>query len=199
WNSNFPNLRVGNPGELANLLRGTTDMLRLGTTGYEVYRNGEGGAGVAYATAVETKRAADIILTVGGLLEGARGSAADRGVHIDVGGEGRYADAINLNPGTHTTTTGTAGSPIPNLVQGVGEAMPFQNNTASLITVENSPLRPGIAGELSRVIRPGGEIRLVHPAEYAMQAHQQIINAIGGQATQSTVNGITTTIIRVLK
>ncbi|MBI3653778.1 MAG: RHS repeat protein, partial [Acidobacteria bacterium] len=47
WNSNFPNLRVGNPGELANLLRGTTDMLRLGTTGYEVYRNGEGGAGVA--------------------------------------------------------------------------------------------------------------------------------------------------------
>ncbi|MBI3649416.1 MAG: Hint domain-containing protein [Acidobacteria bacterium] len=52
-------------------------MLRLGTTGYEVYRNGEGGAGVAYATAVETKRAADIFLTVAGLLEGARGSARE--------------------------------------------------------------------------------------------------------------------------
>src|SRR5436305_396403 len=47
---------------------------------------------------------------------------AGRGpVHLDIGGEGRYPGAINVNPNTTTSTAGTAGRPIPNLVQATGE------------------------------------------------------------------------------
>jgi RHS repeat-associated protein len=73
WNRNFPNLRVANPRELAGLLRGTTDMLRVGTTAQEVYRNGEGGWGAAYAVAVETKRVADLFTLLAGGAQGMRG------------------------------------------------------------------------------------------------------------------------------
>src|SRR5262249_28785080 len=65
WNSHFPELRVGNPRELANLLRGLTDLLRLGTTFSEVSRNGEGIEGWLYATAVEMKRAAELFVLLG--------------------------------------------------------------------------------------------------------------------------------------
>jgi RHS repeat-associated protein len=121
--------------------------------------------------------------------------AAQGKVHIDIGGEGRYRNAINLNPRTTTTTTGESGQPIPNLVQGVGENAPFKNGVADLITVENTPLREGSPSEIARILKPGGEVRLVHPADYAASAHQQVINAVGGTVHQTTDNGTTTTII----
>jgi RHS repeat-associated protein len=67
WNSRFPTLRAANPRELAQLLRQLADMLRVGTTIAEVYRNGEGFWGWAYAVAREAKRAADLFLLLGGL------------------------------------------------------------------------------------------------------------------------------------
>jgi hypothetical protein len=45
--------------------------------------------------------------------------------------------------------------------------MPFPDDFADVITVESTPLRPGAAAENARVIKPGGMIRLVHPAAYA--------------------------------
>jgi len=89
WNSHFPLMRVANPTELANLLRGLTDMLRIGTTFAEVWRNGEGFWGYAYAIARETKRAADLFLLLGGLgsaLEARIGAAgAVEGLEVPVG------------------------------------------------------------------------------------------------------------------
>ena len=118
-------------------------------------------------------------------------------VHIDVGGEGRYPGAINLNPRATTTTTGQPGQPIPNLVRGRGEAMPFKSGSADVITVESAPLRPGAPSEIARVVKPGGEVRLVHPDAYAAQTHPAVVQATGGAATQTSANGVTTTIIRV--
>jgi hypothetical protein len=116
-------------------------------------------------------------------------------VHIDIGGEGRYSDAINVNPRTLTTTTGEPGRQIPNLVQALGEKLPFKARVADLITVENTPLKAGAAEQIARVIKPGGEIRLIHPASYAESAHQRVIDAVRGRTTQQTVEGITSTII----
>jgi RHS repeat-associated protein len=124
-------------------------------------------------------------------------------VHLDIGGEGRYPGAINVNTNTTTSTTGTAGRPIPNLVQATGERLPFGNQVAEIITIENTPINQAIASEVDRVIKQGGVIRLVSPADYALVAHQRVIQALppGATVTQTTVGtgetALTTTIIRV--
>lgn len=124
-------------------------------------------------------------------------------VHIDIGGEGRYPDAINVNPNTTTTTTGTAGRPIQNLVQATSERLPFANQSVDVITLENLQITQTTASEIARVIKPGGKIRLVGPADYARTAHQRVIQALprGSTVGQTTVGtgdtAMTTTIIRV--
>ena len=115
---------------------------------------------------------------------------------IDVGGEGRLPHALNLNPGRLTSTTGKPGRPIPRLVQGAGEQMPFPAQVADEIRLENAPLRRGAAGELARVIKPGGRIVLRHPEGYAAEQHGEVIRRVGGTHQQRTVGGMTITIIR---
>lgn len=66
--------------------------------------------------------------------------------------------AINVNPARFTSTTGTPGRVIPNLVMGQGEQLPLASKIADLITVENAPIRNGLADEIARVLRPGGYI-----------------------------------------
>ncbi len=46
-------------------------------------------------------------------------------------------------------------------------------------------------------LQPGGSIRLVNPADYAKVAHQRVIDAVGGFVQQTTVDGVTTTVITV--
>lgn len=123
-------------------------------------------------------------------------------IHIDIGGEGRYPDAINLNP-SPTTTTGIGmpvGSPIPNHVAGVGSHMPFPDDYADVITVESTPILPGTAEEIARVIQPGGRIRLYHPTDsstpYGHLAHDEVVREVGGRSyTYYSPNGFTTTLI----
>jgi len=118
-------------------------------------------------------------------------------LHIDIGGEGRYPNATNVNPNNVTSTTGAPGRPIPNHVPGTGQKLPFGNGVADGISLENAPILPETAAEIARVIKPGGSIRLVSPAEYAKVAHQRVIDAVGGTVVQVTENGITTTTITV--
>ena len=65
------------------------------------------------------------------------------------------------------------------------------------ISIENAPILPDTAAEIARVIKPGGSIRLVNPADYAKIAHQRVIDAVGGNVVHVTENGITTTTITV--
>ena len=116
------------------------------------------------------------------------------GIHIDIGGEGRYFNAINLNP----SEIGTSGSQIPDLVLGVGEQLPFRTKSADFITLENTPIRPGASEGIARVIKPGGQILLFHPTVYAVDggAHQRVVDAVGGVVEQiHHADGMTTTII----
>lgn len=125
-------------------------------------------------------------------------AAGDGGrVHIDIGGEGRYPGAVNVNPQPGTSYAGPLGpakTPIPNRVAGFGEKLPQANHSADLITVENTPLRPGSPAEIARVIKPGGEIRLQHHPDIALNptrttvTHQDVVNALpnGTTVTQTT-------------
>ncbi len=101
-------------------------------------------------------------------------------IHLDIGGEGRYPGAINVNPQRLTSTTGAPGRPIPNLVVARGEQLPFADAIADLVTVENAPIRPGMAEEIARVLKPGGVARLSHPTAYALSgAHDAVAGALG--------------------
>lgn len=121
-------------------------------------------------------------------------------IHIDIGGEGRHRGAINVNPNWVTSTTGAPGRPIPNLVVARGEALPFASGVADLVTVENAPIRPGMIDEIARVLGPGGEVRLLHPADYAISsgAHDAVAGALGLTTRTSAVQagGTLATVIR---
>lgn len=120
-------------------------------------------------------------------------------LHLDIGGEGRYPGALNVNPMGLTSTTGTPGRPIPNRVAGLAEALPIADEVADLVTVESAPLRPGAAEELARVLRPGGEIRLLHPAAYAAETHGAVAAALGAELVgvlSSSADDMTLTVLR---
>lgn len=99
-------------------------------------------------------------------------------IHLDIGGEGRHAGAINVNPQGLTTTTGVPGRPIPDLVVARGEALPFASGVADMVTVENAPIRDATLDEIARVLKPGGTVRLLHPTDYAIG--QGVHDAVAG-------------------
>jgi SAM-dependent methyltransferase len=128
---------------------------------------------------------------------------AEAQTHFDIGGEGKYPDAVNVNPNETTTTTGAPGRTIPNLLKVTGEELSAANASADIITVENAPISAKTASQIARVIKPGGQILLESPAGYATTAHQRVIDAIGrgARAVQQTTGvgetAVTKTIIKV--
>jgi hypothetical protein len=127
----------------------------------------------------------------GPLRRGAKGA-----VHLDVGGEGRHHYAINVNPGNLTSTTGVPGRPIPRLVNGHVEKIPFASGTADGLLVESAPLRPGAAAEIARVLKPGASVRLVHPVDYGRTHHASVITALGGKHKQRVAGDLLITVAR---
>lgn len=52
---------------------------------------------------------------------------------LDIGGEGRYPEAWNVNPRATKTLGSDAGHPIPNLIKGRAEAIPLPDSSVELI------------------------------------------------------------------
>ncbi len=99
-------------------------------------------------------------------------------VVIDIGGEGRYPEAININPFAvyMHQALGQEGEKIPNLVRAFGEYLPFASNSVDRIIVESSPISPRMAHEIVRTIKPKGSIGLYHPTDYLQKrnVHLQV-------------------------
>lgn len=125
-------------------------------------------------------------------------------VHVDVGGEGRYPGAINVNPMTQRPAAVTrfaagaqAWEPIPLHVRATAEALPIADHVVNTLTLESAPIRAGAASEIARVLAPGGEVFLLNPSEYAdAGAHQSVIDAIRGaivERVHDTESGIAIT------
>jgi len=124
-------------------------------------------------------------------------------VHIDIGGEGRYEDALNINPGKYTSTTGEPGRPIPNWVYGRSDELPLPDQSVHKLTVESAPLNDQAMVEVLRVLRPRSQINLYHPTEYAERIHKLLIETLENndfniQVTQSSDDVATRTIIDLL-
>lgn len=105
-------------------------------------------------------------------------------VHLDIGGEGRYDDAINLNPQGLTSTTGEAGREIPRWLEGFGHHIPLPDHSIHKLTVENAPINPQTMTEILRVIRPRSEINLSHPTDYGAGVHQKLIELLGDKVKE---------------
>lgn len=107
-------------------------------------------------------------------------------VVLDIGGEGRYQGAINLNPQPLTSTTGQPERIIPNWVPGVGSDIPLGRRTVDIIYLENAPLTTQTMDEMLRVMRPRGNIHLSHPTEYEDTYLQNLKKYFGKQNINRT-------------
>lgn len=101
---------------------------------------------------------------------------------VDVGGEGAHAAAWNLNPSRlRTMPGGRVGDPIPRLIQGSGEQMPFRDGSISRLVLENAPITDRTAREIARVMAPDGLVELRNPLMGGARVlHRSVLDALGG-------------------
>ena len=114
-------------------------------------------------------------------------------LHLDIGGEGRHFNAVNLNPSTHTTCLSGPQLPIPNHLQGRGESIPCSDCSVFLITIENTEITEDMTIEIKRVLDAHGIIRLIHPTGYAAEAHSYVATIVNGKVFRTEEPGQTTT------
>ena len=124
-------------------------------------------------------------------------------LHIDIGGEGRYPEAYNLNPTSKGTVSPWTNKDIPNHVCGVGENIPVSSGTVDYITEESTPISQATVAEIARVIKKTGHIRLINPKNPEHRRwHQWVANASGliysGTLPEEVnINGVPTYVSRI--
>lgn len=102
---------------------------------------------------------------------------------LDVGGEGRYSEAWNVNPSAVKTLGRDQGQPIPRRIAGRAEAIPLPDKSADIIIVERSPLRVAALHEIARVITTDGVIILRHACLPNHDPHSFAKRILPGTAT----------------
>ncbi|MEZ6080408.1 MAG: hypothetical protein R3C56_33475 [Pirellulaceae bacterium] len=116
---------------------------------------------------------------------------------LDIGGEGRYENAWNLNPRSKKNDRAGQGTCHPPSHSGTRECIPLPDGCVQQILMERAPLRRAAIFEMIRVILPGGTIILRHHVGTGRNPHveaQQLIDAdcsvqqikIGCQGLQQT-------------
>jgi len=106
---------------------------------------------------------------------------------LDIGGEGRYAKAGNLNPSPVKTLGPDKGTPIERHILGRAEAIPLADRSVRWILVERTPLRRAALHEIARVIMPGGAIVLRHVAAPKLDRHHSAKAILPGRVRQRTI------------
>lgn len=130
------------------------------------------------------------------LIEGLAG-----GLVLDIGGEGRYRRAWNLNPRTRRTIGPLRGQRIPRLIQGRGECVPLPADSVDLVIVERTPLRAATIDEIRRVTKPGGWVLLRHALAPTAHPHLPARRLLDGTAYTTAARigrqSVTQTIFRI--
>lgn len=99
---------------------------------------------------------------------------------LDIGGEGRYATALNLNPRAEKTLGPEKGQPIPNRLNGRAEDIPLPDNSVQTVVVERTPVRDEALDEITRVVADGGTMVFRHVVADGINPHQRIRERIEG-------------------
>jgi hypothetical protein len=107
-----------------------------------------------------------------------------QGFVLDIGGEGRHAEAWNLNPSPTRTLGPDRGRPIPRWIPGRADAIPLAAGVVDWLIVERTPLSHEALVELARVVSPSGRITLRHvPLPWA-DRHALARSILPGRAVQ---------------
>lgn len=106
---------------------------------------------------------------------------------LDIGGEGRHANAWNVNPSPVKTLGRDRGSPIPNWIPGRASRLPFPDRVVDLVIVERTPLLRESVLEIMRVVAPDGTIILRHFHGSGSHPHQFARSTISGMCTTRTI------------
>jgi hypothetical protein len=107
---------------------------------------------------------------------------------LDIGGEGRHADAWNLNPSLCKTLEPGRGTPIPRLILGRADAIPLPSQSVDRVIVERTPLTAAALCEIRRVTRPGGSVVLRHAAILGDDPHATAKRTFGTAWKHRKVN-----------
>jgi hypothetical protein len=98
---------------------------------------------------------------------------------LDIGGEGRYPNAWNLNPRRFRTCGRLRGQPIPNWLPGRAECIPLPARSVHAIIVERTPLLPAALWEIRRVALPGTRVLLRHALRPGSDPHELARQILG--------------------
>jgi hypothetical protein len=99
---------------------------------------------------------------------------------LDIGGEGRYLQAWNLNRSRVKTFGCERGQPIPRLIQARGDGIPLPSDSVDLVIVERTPLRLAALAEIARVARQSATIVLRHAIPPGLDPHRLALQVLGG-------------------
>ncbi|WP_425399204.1 methyltransferase domain-containing protein [Aeoliella sp.] len=99
---------------------------------------------------------------------------------LDIGGEGRYVTALNLNPNAVKTLGPEKGQPIPKRLNGRIEHIPLPDNSVQMVVVERTPLTNEAIDEINRVIADGGTLVFRHVVADEANPHQRVRERIEG-------------------
>ena len=105
---------------------------------------------------------------------------------LDIGGEGRHANAWNVNPSPVKTLGRDRGNPIPNWLPGRASEIPFPDRVVDLVIVERAPLMRAAILEIVRVVVLDGTIILRHFHGSGSHPHEFARATIGGKCTTRT-------------
>ena len=105
---------------------------------------------------------------------------------LDIGGEGRHADAWNLNPRTRRSFGPQQGELIPQLICGRGDAIPLPDGSVDVLIVERTPLRLAMLREMLRVARPSAMVVLRHVVGPLGDPHRVAIRMLKGPRRHHT-------------
>jgi len=94
------------------------------------------------------------------------------GFALDIGGEGRYPKAWNLNPSRVKTIGVDLGTPIPRLILGRAESIPLPTQSVDLVIVERTPLKTAAFEEIKRIILCNATVVLRHAVPPNLDPHR---------------------------
>jgi len=106
---------------------------------------------------------------------------------LDIGGEGRHAQAWNLNPSPVRTFGSQRGSAIPRLILGRADQIPLPDGGVELIICERTPLRCKAYLEIKRVVAPNGFILLRHAVPPGIDPHREAYSFLPPRIHQRTI------------
>ncbi len=108
-------------------------------------------------------------------------------IRLDIGGEGRYEDAWNLNPSAVRTVGPHCGELIPQRIPGRAEAIPLPNQSVARVIMERTPLRKASLYEIARIVDRHGTIVLRHATPPNFDPHLLARVLLPGHVTQRRV------------